>query len=410
LYDVFVRKFLIGAVARAFNPGCKLDTVLVFQGRQGQKKSTFFEVLGGAWFDDSLGPLDGKDDLMTLHRSWIMEWSEFDQVIGQRQASQIKSFLSRRVDRFRPPYGRMVREYPRRGVICGSTNQPEFLNDPTGSRRFWVIPTGTARIDTALLQRERDGIWAAAVQAYKDGEQWWLDYDLEQESEQLNCDYQQTDPWQDVIAGKLSLPGADQLTKVTTEYILTEWIGLPKDRQGKPEQRRVGAIMRALGWESKAFNEGSHKKRVWVKVLKTSDPSDPVLQEKRNIRDSSNVPAGSDVPVNGSDAEPIRSSFGSDAPVIRSGFSPIRSGTKPPPGASSSNGGSDGSDDPANFTPAQKFQPGDLVRYTGNESEILRLWPEPVRVVSVTGGVMLTLPVAGGKTDTVGIWGWELVP
>ncbi|APB34908.1 Putative P-loop ATPase, partial [Gloeomargarita lithophora Alchichica-D10] len=178
-----------------------------------------------------------------------MEWSEFDQVIGQRQASQIKSFLSRRVDRFRPPYGRMVREYPRRGVICGSTNQPEFLNDPTGSRRFWVIPTGTARIDTALLQRERDGIWAAAVQAYKDGEQWWLDYDLEQESEQLNCDYQQTDPWQDVIAGKLSLPGADQLTKVTTEYILTEWIGLPKDRQGKPEQRRVGAIMRALGWE-----------------------------------------------------------------------------------------------------------------------------------------------------------------
>ncbi|WP_216634691.1 hypothetical protein, partial [Gloeomargarita lithophora] len=66
--------------------------------------------------------------------------------------------------------------------------------------------------------------------------------------------------------------------------------------------------------------------------------------------------------------------------------------------------------DPANFTPAQKFQPGDLVRYTGNESEILRLWPEPVRVVSVTGGVMLTLPVAGGKTDTVGIWGWELVP
>jgi predicted P-loop ATPase len=65
LYDVFVKKFLISAVARAYQPGCKVDTALILQGSQGQGKSSFFAALGGTWFDDSMGPLDGKDDVMT---------------------------------------------------------------------------------------------------------------------------------------------------------------------------------------------------------------------------------------------------------------------------------------------------------------------------------------------------------
>jgi predicted P-loop ATPase len=105
-----------------------------------------------------------------------------------------------------------------------ATNQQEFLNDPTGSRRFWIIPTGSKPIDIETLRRERDAIWAAAVQAYKDGAQWWLTPDEHSQSETLNLEYQ-SDPWMDIIQGKLSLPGA--LSQVTTEHILTEWLGLP---------------------------------------------------------------------------------------------------------------------------------------------------------------------------------------
>jgi len=269
LYDVFVKKFLISAVARAYQPGCKVDTALILQGHQGQGKSSFFAALGGAWFDDSMGTLDGKDDVLTLHRCWIQEWSEFDHVSGHRQASQIKSFLSRRVDRFRPPYGRCVKEFPRRCVICGSTNQKEFLNDPTGSRRFWIIPTGSRPIDIETLRRERDAIWAAAVQSYKDGAQWWLTPAEHDQSETLNLEYQQSDPWMDIIQGKLSLPGA--LSQVTTEYILSDWIGLPIDRQGKAEQRRVGAIMRGLGYDRTRRRDGDDRQYYWQKICQGKD-------------------------------------------------------------------------------------------------------------------------------------------
>jgi len=342
LYDVFVKKFLIGAVARAYQPGCKVDTALILQGRQGQGKSGFFAVLGGEFFDDSMGPLDGKDDLMILHRSWIQEWSEFDQVSGHRQASQIKSFLSRRIDRFRPPYGRYVKEFPRRCVICGSTNQQEFLNDPTGSRRFWVIPVGSRPIDLETLRRERDAIWAAAVQAYKAGAQWWLTPDEHNQSEELNLEYQQSDPWLDIIQGKLSLPGAP--SQVTTEHILTDWLGVPKDRQGKAEQRRVGAIMRRLGWENKAFSEGSHKKRFWVKSAETSVPSVPVLQKEPETPTTTLNRIGSDTPKNRSDKTTIRSTTGSDSVPVVSTDRIIRSNGKTPSPGYSTDSGSDGAD------------------------------------------------------------------
>jgi len=411
LYDVFVKKFLIGAVARAYQPGCKMDTALILQGHQGQGKSGFFAALGGEWFDDSMGPLDGKDDVMTLHRSWIQEWSEFDHVSGHRQASQIKAFLSRRIDRFRPPYGRCVKDFPRRCVICGSTNQQEFLNDPTGSRRFWIIPTGSRPIDVATLQRERDGIWAAAVQAYKAGAQWWLTPDEHNLSETLNLEYQQSDPWMDIIQGKLSIPGAP--SQVTTEYILSEWIGLPRDRHGKVEQRRVGAIMRQLGWENKAFSEGSHKKRFWVKCAETSDPSDPVLQKEPETPTKTMDRIGSDTPKIGSDKTAIRSTNGSDSVPVVSTDRIIRSNGKAPSPGHSTDSGSDGSDVGTKLNP-DEFKPGDTVRLVNPHCWEAKMWPNGVlaKVVAVDGSRLVVSTPEGeslGCRYVVDAQNWRVV-
>src|SRR6476661_4140043 len=78
IYQTFVRKSLIGAVARALSPGCKLDTALILQGKQGYKKSTFFKILAGDYFDDSLGAVSDKDERLKLHRAWFVEWSELE--------------------------------------------------------------------------------------------------------------------------------------------------------------------------------------------------------------------------------------------------------------------------------------------------------------------------------------------
>ncbi len=103
--NLFLQRQLIGLVARVMDPGCKFDTALEIHSReQGLKKSEFWSVLGGERFSDSLGSLKQvKEDQMILHRAWIHEWSEIDHVFGRTAAEELKSFLSRKEDHFRPP-------------------------------------------------------------------------------------------------------------------------------------------------------------------------------------------------------------------------------------------------------------------------------------------------------------------
>ena len=137
-----LKKTLIGAVKRIYEPGCKHDTALVLMGDQGARKSTFFKVLGGQFFSDALSDIESKDGLMQLHSSWLMEWAELDHVTTKKHAGMIKAFLSQSTDMFRVPYGRATEEFPRRCLVVGSTNRSTgFLVDETGNRRFWCIPT-----------------------------------------------------------------------------------------------------------------------------------------------------------------------------------------------------------------------------------------------------------------------------
>ena len=126
------------AVARVLHPGCKADMILVLVGPQGIGKSTILAKLGGKWFNDTLNSVHGKDAMVQLQGSWIVEMGEA-QAVSKAENDELKAYITRQVDRFRAPYGRRVHEYPRQCVFAATTNDDIFLKDRTGGRRFGII-------------------------------------------------------------------------------------------------------------------------------------------------------------------------------------------------------------------------------------------------------------------------------
>jgi predicted P-loop ATPase len=268
LYDHMLRCTLIGAVRRVFEPGCKHDTACVLLGDQGARKSSFWAALGGAFFSDALGDISSKDDLMVLHRSWLMEWAELDHIMGRKHAGQIKSFLSQSTDLFRVPYGKATEAFPRRGIIVGSTNRSTgFLQDDTGNRRFWVIPvtrTESNPIDTPTLLTERDAIWAAAVAAYRAGEPNYLPPELAQQVNHENEGYLVENPWTPAVIQWLEARMFGE--HITTERILVEAVEKPIERQTRADQMAVAEILRTLGYQRNRAMVAGQRAWRWSKT------------------------------------------------------------------------------------------------------------------------------------------------
>jgi predicted P-loop ATPase len=262
------RCFLISAVARAFVPGCKVDTMLILGGRQGAGKSTLLKnLVGSDLFTDHLEDIHGKDSRMQVHGPVIIEVAELE-AFSKPQTAAIKSFISTRFDNFRPPYGRAMDSFPRRCVFAGSTNRDTYLKDETGGRRFWPIAVGYW-VDNEGLLSVRDQLWAEAVHAYKAGEPWWLGEEDEALARVEQEAHREIDDWEEAIGGYLTLDketavmhrgldaslATDRFSRAgarvwtSTAEILTYALQVSVDRQKSGDQRRVAKALRAIGWE-----------------------------------------------------------------------------------------------------------------------------------------------------------------
>lgn len=258
LHATFIRKTLISAVARALSPGCKVDTVCILAGRQGVGKSSFWRVLAGDWFDDSIGSVSDKDERLKLHQSWFVEWAELEAVFKRKDISAVKAFITTQTDQIRPPYGRTVKEFPRPSIIVGTTNFNEFLADPTGNRRFWVVPIQTDWIPLDDLAGDRDRIWAAATHAFMRGESWQLPTELKQQAMEAGHEYELSDPWEEAVLTYIA-----EKQQVTATDILTHAIGLDIDRQDRASQMRVTNLLKANNWTTSRQVVHGRRLRFW---------------------------------------------------------------------------------------------------------------------------------------------------
>ena len=101
-----LKLFLLGAISRAFQPGCKFEIMLCLVGGQGAGKSTFFRLLAvrDEWFSDDLRKLDDDNVYRKLQGHWIIEMSEMMATANAKSIEEIKSFLSRQKEVYKIPY------------------------------------------------------------------------------------------------------------------------------------------------------------------------------------------------------------------------------------------------------------------------------------------------------------------
>lgn len=255
------RRWMISAVARTFQPGCKADHVLVLEGPQGIGKSTALETLAGGreHFADDVPAIGSKDAQQYLGALWIVELGEME-AATKTESALLKRFLTTTTDRYRPPYGRRMVLHERRCVFVGTVNLDEYLKDPTGGRRFWPLRCGA--IDVEGLAVARDQLWAEAVAVYRAGEPWHLDDPaLVAAANQEQAERLEQDPWEDTIRDYLHGLPRDF---VTTAEVLAGAIKLDAAHYDKRHANRVGTVMRALRWrKSEGRDANSERKKGW---------------------------------------------------------------------------------------------------------------------------------------------------
>ncbi len=161
------RLWMIAGVARAYQPGHKFDFVPILEGKQGTRKSTFIERLAKFWFVELRCDFsDPKKVVETLIGSWVAEIPELQQ-FSKAEVAEIKAFFSAKEEKVREAYGRKSKYFKRQSIYMGTTNDREYLRDPTGNRRFWPIQCSTGLIDTDKLKKNVEQLWAEAVHEYK---------------------------------------------------------------------------------------------------------------------------------------------------------------------------------------------------------------------------------------------------
>lgn len=145
-YCLYLTKWLHQTAALALNDETEpygADGVLVLQDEQGAGKTLFCSTIAmkADWFAEGVTiDLDKKDTIIQSTGCWIAELGELDSTL-KREQSALKAFLTAARDTYRQPYAREATRKPRRTSFCATVNPEEFLNDETGSRRFWVVQT-----------------------------------------------------------------------------------------------------------------------------------------------------------------------------------------------------------------------------------------------------------------------------
>lgn len=280
-----MKMFMIGALRRVYEPGCKFEYVLTLVGGQGIGKSTFFRFLAiqDKWFTDDLVGFKSSRIFEKISGHWIIEMSEMLAIMNAKGADEIKSFLSRQSDVYRDPYAVFPDDRPRQCVFGATTNRVKCLPfDRTGNRRFLPVLVDEDQAEVHILENEEESrvyieqMWAEAMALYRSG-----DYamkfpkDIEKQLTVLRREFMAEDTNAGMIQMYLDGFAGDC---VCVAQIYQEALHNPFTDPTRRDSIEITDIMRHSieGWQPGPIHrfEKYGRQRSWVRVNQVCQPSD----------------------------------------------------------------------------------------------------------------------------------------
>lgn len=185
LVSKIAEMWLVGAVAKVYDPYAKFDYVLDLVGGQGVGKTSLLQKLGGDWYTDAVTDFANKDNYDIMLKALIVNDDEM--VASNRMSfAETKAFISKTSLRFRKPYMKRTEEFAKNFVLARTTNQKEYLKDKTGERRFLSVMADISRQKKHPMEIEPETIeqiWGEAVTIYKAGADLMFDKETEERLE-----------------------------------------------------------------------------------------------------------------------------------------------------------------------------------------------------------------------------------
>jgi hypothetical protein len=237
--------WMVSLANRILNPGCKVDQMVVLESPEGWLKSTAIEVLADPWYVATHESVTNKDFYMQIQGHIIIEIEELDSFTRTfRERETIKAAISRKTDKFRPPYGHLVQEFPRQCIFVGTTNKVQYLHENTGLRRFLPVKVGS--INLKALRRDRDQIFAEARELCEEKYPYWQLPHGSREQQSLREEH---DAWQEIVSDWLR---GQYKKEFSTREICAEALKIEVGKISWQDQRRIGKVMRQIGAISKS--------------------------------------------------------------------------------------------------------------------------------------------------------------
>ena len=286
----YARVFTVGAVARAFDPGCRVELVPVLVGEQGVGKSTFCRMLvpdawRSEWYSDSLDlGDDSQKKIEQVGSAWIAELAEMTGTSSLKWEA-IKKWVVITVDRYRRPYMSQPLPYPRRFVLIGTTNNADVLpHDPGGQRRWMMMRVGASTPEhvTEWMEHNREQIWAEAVHKYRHGERPFMTHELELLQKHANTQYNREDDELEDAYATLTVEGHEPVALIPLLVELQLAESRDAARKDKRTQKRMAAILTREGWTKRVIGRGHARYTAWSPP--TTRPHMLVQEENSELR------------------------------------------------------------------------------------------------------------------------------